>query len=44
MKYTKSERNFIFYDVGNSAYILIATTMIPIFFNLLAKEDLDPAT
>lgn len=44
MKYTKLERNFIFYDVGNSAYILIATTIIPIFFNLLAKEDLAPAT
>ncbi len=33
------ERNWILYDVGNSAFILLATTIIPIFFNSLAKKD-----
>lgn len=40
MKLTKSERNWILYDVGNSAYILLFTTIIPIMFNSLAKGHL----
>ena len=35
-KITKEERNWILYDVGNSAFILLVTTIIPIYFNYLA--------
>lgn len=44
MKLTKSERNWILYDVGNSAFILLFTTIIPIMFNSLAKGHLKDAT
>ena len=37
-KMTKSERNWILYDVGNSAFTLLITTILPIYFNYLAKE------
>ena len=36
-KFTKTERDWILYDVGNSAYILMVTTVIPILFKALAK-------
>ena len=32
-KLTKLERNWIFYDVGNSAFTLLITTIMPIYFN-----------
>lgn len=35
-KITKEERNWILYDVGNSAFIMLVTTIIPIYFNYLA--------
>ena len=35
-KLTKEERNWILYDVGNSAFVLIISTIIPIYFNYLA--------
>ena len=44
MKLTKSERNWILYDVGNSAFILLFTTIIPIMFNSLAKGHLKDST
>lgn len=44
MKLTKSERNWILYDVGNSAFILLFTTIVPIMFNSLAKDHLEDAT
>lgn len=34
---TRQERNWILYDVGNSAFVLLAATLIPIFFNALAE-------
>lgn len=34
-KLTKLEKNWILYDVANSAYVLFACTLIPIFFNAL---------
>ena len=37
-KLTALEKNWILYDVGNSAFILLVTTLIPIFFNALAKN------
>lgn len=44
MKLTKSERNWILYDVGNSAFILLFTAIIPIMFNSLAKGHLKDST
>lgn len=35
-KLTKEERNWILYDVGNSAFVLIISTIIPIYFNYQA--------
>ncbi|MGN0249670.1 MAG: MFS transporter [Lachnospiraceae bacterium] len=35
-KLTKEERNWILYDVGNSAFVLIISTIMPIYFNYLA--------
>jgi len=32
----KEERNWILYDVGNSAFTLLISTIIPIYFNYLA--------
>ena len=36
MKYTKLERNWVMYDVGNSALVLLQTSVVPIYFNALA--------
>ena len=36
-KLTTLERGWILYDVGNSAFILMVSTLIPIFFNALAE-------
>lgn len=35
-KLTRSERNWILYDVGNSAFTLLIATIMPIYFNHLA--------
>ena len=37
MKYTKLERNWVMYDVGNSALVLLQTSVVPIYFNALAS-------
>ena len=36
-KLTKQERDWILKDVGNSAFILLVSTIIPIYFNSLAS-------
>ncbi len=36
-KLTKMEKYWILYDVGNSAFILLVSTIIPIYFNSLAE-------
>ena len=36
MKLTKLEKAWILYDVGNSAFIMLVSTIIPIYFNYLA--------
>ena len=36
-KLTALEKHWILYDVGNSAFILLVSTLIPIYFNSLAK-------
>lgn len=38
LKLTKQEKNWILYDVGNSAFTLLITTILPIYFNYLAGE------
>lgn len=37
-KLTKAEKNWILYDVGNSAFVLLIATILPIYFNYLAGE------
>lgn len=34
-KYTKMERNWVMYDVGNSALVLLNTSIVPIYFNAI---------
>ena len=38
-QFTKAEISWILYDVGNSALVLLATSVIPIYFNFLAAKD-----
>lgn len=33
---TKNEKNWVLYDVGNSAFTLLVSTIMPIYFNYLA--------
>ena len=33
---TKAEKNWVLYDVGNSAFVLLVSTIMPIYFNYLA--------
>lgn len=37
-KLTDQEKKWVLYDVGNSAFVLLAATIIPIYFNYLAKN------
>ncbi|NLM05951.1 MAG: MFS transporter [Tissierellia bacterium] len=37
MKLNSYEKKWILYDVGNSAYIMLATTILPLVFNALAE-------
>ena len=36
MKLTPLEKSWILYDIGNSAFTLLVSTLIPIYFNALA--------
>ena len=38
MKLTKLEKYWILYDVGNSAFTLLVSTILPIYFNYLAEN------
>lgn len=38
MRLTKEEKNWVLYDVGNSAFTLLVSTIMPIYFNYLAEE------
>lgn len=41
-KFTKQERRWVGYDVGNSALVLLSTAVVPIYFNsLLTGDDSD---
>ena len=37
-KLAKEEKNWILYDVGNSAFTLMVATIFPIYFNYLAEK------
>ena len=36
-KLTAQEKKWILYDVGNSAFVLLVSTILPIYFNALAQ-------
>ena len=37
-KMTTEEKNWVLYDVGNSAFVLLVSTIVPIYFNYLAEK------
>lgn len=37
-KLTKQELNWVLYDVGNSAFVMLISTIMPIYFNHLAEQ------
>lgn len=39
MKLTNLEKAWILYDVGNSAFILLVSTLFPIYFNAIAQQE-----
>ena len=39
MKFSKEEKSWILYDVGNSAFTLLMATIMPIYFNYLAETS-----
>ena len=43
-KLTPQEKKWVLYDVGNSAFTLLVSTLIPIFFNIVAGDSADSAT
>ena len=38
-KLTALERSWVLYDIGNSAFVLLVSTLIPIYFNALATAE-----
>ncbi len=36
-KLTKQERSWVLYDVGNSAFVMLSTALIPVYFAALAE-------
>ena len=38
MRLTKLEKSWILYDVANSAFILLVSTLLPIYFDYLAEK------
>ena len=38
LKLTSLEKHWILYDIGNSAFVLLVATLLPIFFNALATS------
>ncbi len=36
---TKLERNWVLYDVGNSAFVMMICSLLPIYYNTLAKAQ-----
>ncbi len=45
MKFTKTEKSWVIYDAGNSAFTMLVSSVIPIYFNsLTASGGLDSTT
>lgn len=38
MKLTKMEKAWVLYDVGNSAFILLVSTLFPVYFDAIAQQ------
>lgn len=38
-KMTKPEKHWVFYDIGNSAFVMIICSLLPIYYNTLAKSQ-----
>ena len=38
MRLSKAEKSWILYDIGNSAFIMLVSTLLPIYFNSLAES------
>ena len=36
-KMTKQERSWVLYDVGNSAFVMLSTALIPVYFSSLTE-------
>ncbi|MGN1031464.1 MAG: MFS transporter, partial [Butyricicoccaceae bacterium] len=36
---TKLEKDWVLYDIGNSAFILLVATLLPIYFNYLSESS-----
>lgn len=36
---TRAERSWVLYDVGNSAYVLLSTALIPVYFGSIAQGN-----
>lgn len=43
-KFTNPEKSWILYDVANSAFTMLISTTIPIFFRSLAEQDVSAST
>ena len=41
-KMTKLEKQWVLYDVGNSAFVMLVSTIIPIYFKNMATEVVFP--
>jgi len=45
MKFTRTEKSWILYDAGNSAFTMLVSSIIPIYFNsLTASGGVDPTS
>ena len=42
-KLTNLEKKWILYDVGNSAFVLLTATIIPIYYKNIAENELNYA-
>ena len=40
LKLTNLEKSWVLYDVGNSAFTLLVSTLFPIYFNAISSQAL----
>ena len=43
-QFSKQEKSWILYDVANSAFTMLVSTTIPIYFRSLAEQSVSEAT